>query len=126
MIYMTSPPPRDQVEAEGHQHSTDSAFADFVLGCQDGLVNVLGIILGMAAATRDVRLILVASIAALGAESISMGAVGYTSTMARRRLYLSVADRESKELKERVAFFRSQSSISMVLRMQLTSRCCDR
>src|SRR5207244_12162498 len=35
------------------------------------------------------RLILVAPLAALGAGSIAMGAVAYTSTRARRRLYLS-------------------------------------
>jgi len=74
-------------------------MSDFILGSQDGLVNVLGIILGMSAATRDVRLIFVATLAALGAESVSMGAVGYTSTIAKRRLYLSTVERESKELK---------------------------
>jgi len=89
------------VEANGHQHSSKgSSFSDFILGSQDGLVNVLGIILGMSAATRDVRLILVATLAALGAESVSMGAVGYTSTVAKRRLYLSAVNRETKELKE--------------------------
>ncbi len=66
-----------QVEVNNHQHSKGSSFSDFILGSQDGLVNVLGIILGMSAATRDVRLILVATLAALGAESVSMGAVGF-------------------------------------------------
>jgi len=63
-------------------------------------VNVLGIILGLSAATRDVRIILVATLAALGAESIAMGAVAYTSTRARRRLYLSQALQERREMKE--------------------------
>ncbi len=61
---MKSPTSNDQVEVKGHQHSTaSSSFSDFILGSQDGLVNVLGIILGMSAATRDVRLILVATLA---------------------------------------------------------------
>jgi VIT1/CCC1 family predicted Fe2+/Mn2+ transporter len=91
----------NRTEVNGHQHSSSSSsMSDFILGSQDGLVNVLGIILGMSAATRDVRLIFVATLAALGAESVSMGAVGYTSTIAKRRLYLSAVDRESKELKE--------------------------
>jgi hypothetical protein len=51
-------------EVNGHHHL--NTFSDFILGSQDGLVNVLGIILGMSAATRDVRLILVATLAALG------------------------------------------------------------
>ncbi len=88
------------MEVNGHRHSKGSSFSDFILGSQDGLVNVLGIILGMSAATRDVHLILVATLAALGAESVSMGAVGYTSSAAKRRLYLSTVDRETKELKE--------------------------
>src|SRR2546429_5531254 len=74
-------------------------LSDFILGSQDGIVNVLGIILGLSAATRDVRIILVATLAALGAESIAMGAVAYTSTRARRRLYLSQVIQERREVK---------------------------
>src|SRR2546422_1178445 len=81
-------------------HPKPSVLSDFILGSQDGIVNVLGIILGLSAATRDVRIILVATLAALGAESIAMGAVAYTSTRARRRLYLSQAVQERREMKE--------------------------
>ena len=88
------------VGVNGHQHSAVSSFSDFILGSQDGLVNVLGIILGMSAATSNVRLILVATLAALGAESVSMGAVAYTSTLQKRRLYLSEVDQETRRLKE--------------------------
>jgi VIT1/CCC1 family predicted Fe2+/Mn2+ transporter len=65
-----------------------SLLSNFILGSQDGLVNVLGILLGLSAATSDIRLIYVAALAALGAESISMGAVAYTSTLAKRKQYL--------------------------------------
>jgi vacuolar iron transporter family protein len=81
-------------------HPKPTALSDFILGSQDGIVNVLGIILGLSAATRDVRIILVATLAALGAESIAMGAVAYTSTRARRRLYLSQVVQERREMKE--------------------------
>ena len=67
------------------QHARTSFLSNFILGSKDGLVNVLGILLGLTAATSDVRLIFVAAFAALGAESISMGAVAYTSTLARRK-----------------------------------------
>ena len=67
------------------KHSHPGLLSNFILGSQDGLVNVLGILLGLTAATTDRRLIFVAAFAALGAESISMGAVAYTSTQARRR-----------------------------------------
>jgi VIT1/CCC1 family predicted Fe2+/Mn2+ transporter len=81
-------------------HPKPTVLSDFILGSQDGIVNVLGIILGLSAATRDVRIILVATLAALGAESIAMGAVAYTSTRSRRRLYLSQALQERREMKE--------------------------
>jgi VIT1/CCC1 family predicted Fe2+/Mn2+ transporter len=75
-------------------------LSNFILGCQDGLVNVLGILLGLTAATSDVKLIFVGALAALGAESISMGAVAYTSTLARRKQYLKEVNREKTEITE--------------------------
>ena len=62
-------------------HRGASALSDVILGGQDGLVNVLGVILGVAAATADTRIVLVAGLAATFAESVSMGAVAYTSTL---------------------------------------------
>src|SRR4029077_13560487 len=81
-------------------HPSHSFLSDFILGSQDGLVNVLGILLGISAATSDVRIIFVGALAALGAESISMGAVAYTSTLARRRQYQKGVDQEQLELKQ--------------------------
>ena len=63
-------------------------------------MNVLGILLGLTAATSDLRLIFVAAFAALGAESISMGAVAYTSTLARRKQYLKEVSREETEMRD--------------------------
>jgi VIT1/CCC1 family predicted Fe2+/Mn2+ transporter len=79
-------------------HPKPGILSDFILGSQDGIVNVLGIILGLAAARVDTRIILVAALAALGAESIAMAAVAYTSTLSRRRLYLSEVQRERHEM----------------------------
>src|SRR3989449_1164036 len=93
-------PPWTQTSRENATHPKPTVLSDFILGSQDGIVNVLGLILGLSAATRDVRIILVATLAALGAESIAMGAVAYTSTRARRRLYLSQALQERREMKE--------------------------
>jgi vacuolar iron transporter family protein len=83
---------------EHHPHAT--ALSDFILGSQDGLVNVLGILLGLVVSTSDVRIIYIAALAALAAESISMGAVAYTSTRARRLLYLSEEKRELAEMRD--------------------------
>lgn len=54
----------------------------------------------MTAATSSLRLIFVAAFAALGAESVSMGAVAYTSTLARRKQYLKGVERENAEIKD--------------------------
>lgn len=56
---------------------------DIILGGQDGLVNVLGIVLGVAAASGDSRIVLAAGMTATFAESFSMAAVAYTSSVAR-------------------------------------------
>jgi predicted membrane protein (TIGR00267 family) len=79
-----------------------------ILGGQDGLVNVLGIILGMAAATGDARLVLVAGLAATFAESVSMGAVAYTSTLADADFYDSERAREYRHIKSAPALERQE------------------
>ena len=80
--------------AEHDPHGGGSALSDVILGGQDGLVNILGIVLGVAAATNDPRLVLVAGLAGALAESVSMGAVAYTSTLAQAELYESERERE--------------------------------
>jgi hypothetical protein len=80
-------------------HRRASGLSDIILGGQDGLVNVLGVILGVAAATSDPRIVLVAGLAATFAESVSMGAVAYTSTLADSSFYDSEREREYRHLK---------------------------
>jgi len=80
-------------------HRYTSALADVILGGQDGLVNVLGIILGIAAATRDPRIVIVAGLAATFAESISMATVAYTSTLAETAHYESEREREYRHVR---------------------------
>jgi predicted membrane protein (TIGR00267 family) len=81
-------------------HQRASALSDIILGGQDGLVNVLGVILGIAAATGDAYLVLVAGLAATFAESVSMGAVAYTSTVADADYYESEREREYRHIKQ--------------------------
>ena len=82
-----------------HRHRSE--LSDVILGGQDGLVNVLGVILGVAAATAEARIVLVAGIAAALAESVSMAAVAYTTRRADHALYESEAARERRHF-ERV------------------------
>jgi predicted membrane protein (TIGR00267 family) len=81
-------------------HKRGSGLSDFILGAQDGLVNVLGVALGIAAATNDAHIVLVAGLATTFAESISMGAVAYTTTLADADLYQSEREREYRHIKE--------------------------
>ncbi|MDD5357031.1 MAG: VIT1/CCC1 transporter family protein [Candidatus Pacebacteria bacterium] len=55
---------------------------DVILGGQDGLVNVLGLSLGLFASGASTRVILIAGLAAGFSEAIAMGGVGYTSSLA--------------------------------------------
>lgn len=91
-------------ELEYHQrtdpHRPGSRLAEIILGGQDGLVNVLGVLLGVAAASGSARLVIAAGLAATFAESISMAAVAYTSKRAEAALFQSEAARERRHLKE--------------------------
>jgi len=78
--------------------SVGTTLKDAILGGQDGLVNVLGLILGVAVATNSTRIVLISGLAATFAESISMGAVAYTSTKAQRDFYRKEVRREKWEI----------------------------
>lgn len=82
-----------------HEHHLKSFnLPEIILGGQDGLVNVLGVILGVAAATFDTKIVIVAGLAATFAESISMAAVAYTSKLAEADYYQSELEREKWEI----------------------------
>jgi VIT1/CCC1 family predicted Fe2+/Mn2+ transporter len=70
-------------------HKLGSRLRDIILGGQDGLVNVLGIVLGATTAGADRRILIAVALAATFAELLSMGAVAYTSRLAERDHYLS-------------------------------------
>ena len=60
---------------------------NIILGGQDGVVNILGLVLGVAVATNSNSLVIIAGLASTVAESISMGAVAYTSSEAAKDYY---------------------------------------
>ena len=80
------------------KHSTNNSLRDVILGGQDGLVNMLGIVLGVVAAGGSTHVLVVTGIAAAITESISMGAVAYTSFGSDRDFYLAEKAREQKEI----------------------------
>ncbi len=77
-----------------------SNIRDIILGGQDGLVNVLGLVLGVAGATADIKTIIIAGLAGTFAESISMAAVAYTSQKAARDFYFKELAREKQEMRD--------------------------
>lgn len=92
---------RLMVHAEEHSElEAGSKFKDIILGGQDGLVNVLGVVLAIAAATNETRVVIIAGIAANLAESLSMGAVAYTSNKAYNQYYKAQLENEKREMRE--------------------------
>ena len=86
--------------AAGHRepHRQTNWLRDVILGGQDGLVNILGIILGVIGGGGSNTVLLAAGCAAAITESISMGAVGYTSSISERDHYEAERAREAAEI----------------------------
>jgi VIT1/CCC1 family predicted Fe2+/Mn2+ transporter len=109
-------------------------LSDLVLGAQDGVVNTLGVLLGVASATTDRHVILATGMAAAVAESISMAAVAYTSSMARGELYLAERAREYRhiqrtpdvEREEVRRIFAEKGFTGDLLDRAVTTVCSDR
>ena len=79
-------------------HRRTNWLRDVILGGQDGLVNILGIILGVIAGGGSNTVLIVAGFAAAITESISMGAVGYTSAKSERDFYQAEKNQERAEI----------------------------
>jgi VIT1/CCC1 family predicted Fe2+/Mn2+ transporter len=71
-----------------------------VLGANDGIVSVAGLVMGVAGATTDRSQILVAGIAALVAGALSMAAGEYVSVSTQRDAELALVAAERRDLKK--------------------------
>ncbi|MBI4143344.1 VIT1/CCC1 transporter family protein [Candidatus Woesearchaeota archaeon] len=87
-------------QEERRQRLSRSNIRDFILGFQDGLVNTLGLVLGVATAIQSSNIVLISGLVTTFAESVSLAAVAYTSTKAAREYYESELEKEKKEIKE--------------------------
>lgn len=101
-------PSTDDLEEHRKLHRPGSTISDVILGGQDGLVNVLGVVLGVAAASGDTRIIVAAALATTFAESLSMAAVAYTSTLADRDFYKGQVEREKDHIRRFSAIEREE------------------
>ena len=86
------------MHVENHRTGRGQLFRNIILGSQDGIVNVLGIILGVAVSTHSTSIVLLAGLAATFAESISMAAVAFTASRAEQEHYDSEVKREKYEM----------------------------
>ncbi len=98
MVKASTMPKLSLVHKENHTASRGMLFRNIILGGQDGVVNVLGIVLGVAVATSSNHIVLLAGLAATFAESVSMAAVAYTSSRAEKEHYDSEVKRELYEI----------------------------
>ena len=89
-------------------HVRGRSLSDIILGGQDGIVNVLGVLLGVAAASGSSRIVLAAGLATAFAESVSMAAVAYTSKVANTDMYRSERAREYRHVRDVPAFERAE------------------
>lgn len=69
-----------------------------VLGANDGIVSIAGLVLGVAGATTSTEAILVAGMAGLVAGALSMAAGEYVSVSSQRDIEKSAVAREKQEL----------------------------
>lgn len=79
-------------------HKVGARVPEIILGGQDGLVNTLGVVLGIAAASASTRIVLAGGLAAALAEAVSMAAVAYTSGVAAGHVYESERAREYRHI----------------------------
>lgn len=91
---------KEKQQQMSEKHKKTNSLRDIILGGQDGLVNVLGIVLGATAVTSDTKILIPTVLAATFAESISMGAVAYTSSISQRDYYESERQNELREMEE--------------------------
>ena len=84
-------------QTDPHLHGT--SLAQLILGGQDGVVNVLGVLLGVSAAGGGSRIVVAAGLATAFAGALSMAAVAYTSALAQADVYRSEREREYRHVR---------------------------
>lgn len=122
------------MHTENHRTGRGQLFRNIILGSQDGIVNVLGIILGVAVSTHAISIVLLAGLAATFAESISMAAVAYTSSRAEQEHYDSEVKREKYEMdnladaerKEIEDIYRAKGFSGKLLKQVVDKICSDK
>jgi VIT1/CCC1 family predicted Fe2+/Mn2+ transporter len=99
----TGHPMPTTVDEIGHRHATFGGGGNLraaVFGINDGLVSNASLVMGMAGATQDTKIIFLTGIAGLIAGAASMAAGEYISVRSQRELYEYQINLEREELEE--------------------------
>ena len=100
---LSDAPEPGQHDHEPHDESIGvrlNALRAAVLGANDGIVSVAGLVMGVAGATTDRQTIFVAGLAGLVAGALSMAAGEYVSVSTQRDTERALIEKESRELEE--------------------------
>jgi vacuolar iron transporter family protein len=87
-----------------------------VFGINDGLVSNFSLVLGMAGASQDARIVILAGVAGLVAGACSMAAGEYVSMRVQREVFEAAIDRERQEITEEPEAERHE--VEIILRAQ--------
>ncbi len=92
-------------EHPGEPHSDSlgdklNALRAAVLGANDGIVSTAGLVMGVAGATADRQVILIAGLAGLVAGALSMAVGEYVSVSTQRDTERALIAKETRELRE--------------------------
>ena len=96
-------PPMGEHSGEPHSDSVAgklNALRAAVLGANDGIVSVAGLVMGVAGATSDRQTILIAGLAGLVAGALSMAVGEYVSVSTQRDTERALIAKETRELRE--------------------------
>jgi vacuolar iron transporter family protein len=129
-------PPPAQHPDEPHEGSVSSRLNWLragVLGANDGIVSTAGLVVGVAGATDDRQVILVAGIAGLFAGALSMGTGEYVSVSTQRDTEQALLAKERRELREEpeeelaeLAYLYEQKGLNPDLAMQVATELTAR
>jgi VIT1/CCC1 family predicted Fe2+/Mn2+ transporter len=88
------------LENKGTVESRSNWIRAAVLGANDGIVSMSGLVLGVAGATASASIILTAGVAGIIAATISMAVGEYVSVSSARDLQKALIKKEKKELRD--------------------------
>ncbi len=80
--------------------SSEGSIKDIVFGVEDGVVTALGTVLGVGAAVSDVGIVIIAGVAALFAEAVSMFFGSYLSAKAEKEIMERNVSTEKEEIEQ--------------------------